>query len=288
MRHCGRHSRVRVHIVLGLAGLLTLAPVAAARQEPSPEVHRDEPTAGIPPSESARPNPQPDAPVVPATPAAPPSRGGAARFFRDVGQDYVAWFKPDVTTPTLIVGTAITMSVRPADEALTDRGFDEVDDALTLGDEYGNLLFQVPFAIGWWGVGHAIGPRHADAGRDMLRAQISAASWTYAIKFAVGRTRPNGDPRSFPSGHSSATFAAATVLHRHYGWKAGLPLYALGVYTAAGRIHDRKHWLSDTVMGATVGIAAGHAVTFRLKERQVRVVPSVAHGSVGIHVVVDP
>ena len=65
------------------------------------------------------------------------------------------------------------------------------------------------------------------------------------------RTRPNGDPRSFPSGHASATFATATVLHRHYGWKLGLPFYLLGVYTAASRIQDKKHWLTDTVMGAT-------------------------------------
>ena len=57
------------------------------------------------------------------------------------------------------------------------------------------------------------------------------------------------------------------MLHRHYGWKLGLPFYALGVYTAASRIHDKKHWLSDTVMGATVGVAAGRAVTFHLKAR---------------------
>ncbi len=78
------------------------------------------------------------------------------------------------------------------------------------------------------------------------------------------------------------------MLHRHYGWKLALPFYALGVYTAAARIHDRKHWLSDTVMGATVGIAAGRAVTFHLKQHPVTVMPAISRGGAMIQFVVDP
>src|SRR5436190_2211768 len=77
--------------------------------------------------------------------------------------------------------------------------------------------------------------RGANAGRDLVRAQISAASFTYAIKYAVDRQRPNGDPRSFPSGHAAASFATATVLQEHYGWKLGLPAYAMAAYVAGER-----------------------------------------------------
>ena len=78
------------------------------------------------------------------------------------------------------------------------------------------------------------------------------------------------------------------MLQRHYGWKLGVPFYALGVYTAASRIHDRKHWLSDTVMGATVGIAAGRAVTLHVKRRAVHVVPARVAGGVMLQFLVDP
>src|SRR5262249_9931127 len=94
---------------------------------------------------------------------------------------------------------------------------------------------------------------------------ISAASWTYVIKYAVGRTRPNGDPRSFPSGHTSATFATATVLQQHYGWKLGAPIFALAAYTAAERVMDEKHWARDVAFGAVGGLRSGRTVTRRLR-----------------------
>jgi membrane-associated phospholipid phosphatase len=274
-------------LAIALGSVLAVASPTFAAQEPAVSLAR--------PSRAARTRTdQPlTVPVQPAAPAsmsdtdAPRERNGFTRFVVDVGRDYKAWFTPE-TAHTLIVGTAATMFVRPADEELTARGFREVEEALSLGDEYGNLAFQVPLAVGWWGIGHTVSPKHAAAGRDLLRAQISAASWTYALKFAVNRTRPNGDPRSFPSGHSSATFAAATVLHRHYGLKMGVPFYALGVYTAVARIHDRKHWLSDTVMGSTVGIAAGRAVTFHLKQHPVHVTPALLRGGAMMQFAVGP
>ena len=233
-----------------------------------------------------------DAAVQPAAPAEadappPPEVAGAKRFLLDVGRDYKHWFTLD-TARTFIVGTSAAMLVRPADEALTERRFDELGDSLGGGQQYGNPSLQFPLAIVWWAMGTTVGPRHAEAGRDLLRAQISAGSVTYVIKYTVQRTRPNGDPRSFPSGHASATFATATVLQHHYGWKLGLPFYALGVYTAASRINDRKHWLSDTVMGATVGITAGRVVTFRVKQRPVEVVPGIVKGGAMMQFMVQP
>src|SRR5436309_3309873 len=57
------------------------------------------------------------------------------------------------------------------------------------GQLYGGLALQVPLAIAWWAIGAAAGSaRDAETGRDLLRAQISATSWTYAFKFAVNRT----------------------------------------------------------------------------------------------------
>ena len=114
-------------------------------------------------------------------------------------------------------------------------------------------------------------------GRDLLRAQISVVSWTYAIKVAAQRTRPNGDPRSFPSGHASTSFATAMVLQEHFGWKAGLPAFALAAYTAASRVVANQHWASDVVFGAVVGMASGRTVTIHL--RDTRLVAGAARGA---------
>jgi membrane-associated phospholipid phosphatase len=210
----------------------------------------------------------------------PVRHGNAAKdFLADVGRDYAAWFTTDAAR-TLAIGSAAALAAHYGDTPVVDGNpFEDLTQISEGGQQYGNLTIQLPLAVGWWVVGSTLDDnRHAEAGRDLVRAQISALSWTYAIKYTVGRTRPNGDPRSFPSGHTSASFATATVLQRHYGWKVGLPFYALGAYTAASRIADDKHWTSDVVMGAVVGITAGRAVTMRMGGRNVRLAPAAAPG----------
>ena len=62
--------------------------------------------------------------------------------------------------------------------------------------------------------------RRLDSNRKWWRA------WPrFVIKHAIQRARPDGEPRSFPSGHAAGTFAAATVMQRHYGLKGAMPAY---------------------------------------------------------------
>jgi len=196
----------------------------------------------------------------------PPSEpGGLRRFAGDVARDYVNMLSLD-NVPWALVGATATAGIQVADDALRDATAQPTPTALKPGGTYGNLAFQLPLAVTWWIAGHAAHSlRGADAGRDLVRAQISAVSWTYVIKYAVGRTRPNGDPRSFPSGHTSATFATATVLQEHYGWKLGAPIFALAAYTGAERVMDEKHWASDVAFGAVVGVLSGRTVTRHLR-----------------------
>src|SRR5688572_18402013 len=75
--------------------------------------------------------------------------------------------------------------------------------------------FPLHLAAGFaaYSVGRAnASPRVAMLGADLVRAQLLAQGTTQAIKFAVGRTRPDGTSHSFPSGHTSTMFATATVL----------------------------------------------------------------------------
>jgi membrane-associated phospholipid phosphatase len=99
---------------------------------------------------------------------------------------------------------------------------------------------------------------------------------------SVRRERPDGTEFSFPSAHTSVTFASATVLQRHFGWKAGVPAYAMASYVAASRIHDKRHFLSDVAFGAAVGVVSGWTVTVGHGQTRVTMAPVAAPGGGGL------
>jgi membrane-associated phospholipid phosphatase len=94
---------------------------------------------------------------------------------------------------------------------------------------------------------------------------------SYAIASAVviptkkftGELRPDSsNSYSFPSGHTSQAFVAAEFLRKEYKdvspWY-GVAGYAFAVTTGYLRMYNNKHWLSDVVAGAGVGILSVHA-----------------------------
>jgi hypothetical protein len=211
------------------------------------------------------------------------AQDSAGTFFRDVAGDYRRFVSRD-TGHWLIVGGSGAMGIRVADEPIKNHATENFHH-LRFGQEYGGPLVQIPLAIAWWTIGHAVGVDHGTVGRDLLRAQISATSWTYSTKFIVNRTRPNGEPRSFPSGHASSTFATAMVLQEHYGWKVGVPAFAAAIYTAASRVTAGKHWTSDVVVGSVVGMASARAVTLRLRSTTLTIAPVAVAGGGGVQFV---
>jgi len=100
-------------------------------------------------------------------------------------------------------------------------------------------------------------------GFDLLRALIVSQALTQGIKVAVRRDRPTGECCAFPSGHASATFATASVLERHLGYRGAWPTFLLASYVATSRLHDNRHFLSDVMFGASVGISSGWTVVGR-------------------------
>lgn len=80
-----------------------------------------------------------------------------------------------------------------------------------------------------------------------------------SMKYSIHRTRPDGSANnSFPSGHTATAFMAATIMHKEYGLTRS-PLYSIGGYTVAtatafSRQLNNRHWLSDVLAGAGIGI----------------------------------
>ena len=119
----------------------------------------------------------------------------------------------------------------------------------------------------------------------LVRAQLLTASITQPVKYIVGRQRPDGSSQtSFPSSHASGTFATATVLFNRYGWKAGAPGYPVASRVAASRLSENKHFLSDVVFGAIVGIAPGRVIRVDRGSTRFEVNPMAAPGLVGAQV----
>lgn len=83
---------------------------------------------------------------------------------------------------------------------------------------------------------------------------------TTVSKRIVDRPRPDGsDNYSFPSGHTANAFMAAEFLNQEYRdvspW-IGYAGYTVATATGVLRLYNNKHWLSDVVAGAGVGIAS--------------------------------
>ena len=83
-------------------------------------------------------------------------------------------------------------------------------------------------------------------------------------KNITDRTRPDdSNTPSFPSGHTSTAFVAAEFLHREYKDKSvwiSVGGYAMASFVGAARIYNDRHWLSDVITGAGVGILSTKAV----------------------------
>lgn len=93
---------------------------------------------------------------------------------------------------------------------------------------------------------------------DILAAGIMATA-VNSMKYTIKRERPDGSKNnSFPSGHTATAFMAATIMHREYGLTLS-PLYSIGGYTVAtatafSRQLNNRHWLSDVLAGAGIGV----------------------------------
>lgn len=88
---------------------------------------------------------------------------------------------------------------------------------------------------------------------------------TWILKYAINKPRPEGrtDGHAFPSGHTSFAFMGASFLQRRYGWKYGLPAYALAAFVGFSRIEgiNDRHDGWDVLAGAIVGIGSTYLFT---------------------------
>jgi membrane-associated phospholipid phosphatase len=186
--------------------------------------------------------------------------------FTAVPRDFVRFASLD-TLKVIGLGVAGAASVHRWDDSGMSHAREHMPErAFRIGNVGGNFLVQTGGALGVYAVAHVAGHDRISAfGADLLRAQILTQGIVQVGKASTRRTRPDGsNDNSLPSGHAATTFATASVVQRHFGWAAGVPAYAFGAYVGAARMSANRHHLSDVIMGAAVGIAAGRTVTVHL------------------------
>ena len=76
------------------------------------------------------------------------------------------------------------------------------------------------------------------------------------------------------------------MLQRHYGWKVGVPATVAAAYVATSRVHDNRHYLSDVIFGAAMGIAAQRTVTLHAGRYGASLIPTGGRRSAGVSVVI--
>lgn len=97
---------------------------------------------------------------------------------------------------------------------------------------------------------------------QLAESGATAVAASYLLKHVVKKERPDGsDNKSFPSNHATAAFAGAAFLQRRYGWKYGIPAYAVSTYVAWGRVYAKKHDFWDVLAGAAIGAGCAYIYT---------------------------
>lgn len=162
-------------------------------------------------------------------------------------------------------GAAVVLSQTDADWDIQDSLNDSLGKFGTIGDIGGSALTLAGINAAALIIG---GTTHNEklfeTAKALLEANILTSVTTGALKLAVGRERPDGSgtrfTSSFPSGHTSGSFALASTFDTMYGHKVGIPLYAFAGFVGLSRISDNKHFLSDVIFGAALGTVIGRGV----------------------------
>lgn len=98
--------------------------------------------------------------------------------------------------------------------------------------------------------------------KEMVIGGAGNLAATYILKYAVKKERPDkSNHHSFPSAHTSISMQGAAFIQRRYGWKFGIPAFAVSAYVGWGRIYAKKHDIWDVLGGAAIGAASGYIFT---------------------------
>ena len=154
-----------------------------------------------------------------------------------------------------------------------------------LGDRYVSILSDLGEGLGWVASGLALAWLGGRKGRRAgLAASLASLGTTYLVQSLIKpvfrRTRPHvgrdvlvvgirTTDASFPSGHTAASFAAATAISASYP-KAAPLVFTLATGVGLSRVHLGHHFPSDVAVGALIGVGTGSVAAWLMRGRGAR------------------
>jgi membrane-associated phospholipid phosphatase len=135
----------------------------------------------------------------------------------------------------------------------------------------------------------------------LVEAVLYTKVVTGLAKSAINRSRPfsaadpftatpgafsgTHDKLSMPSGHTARAFAAASVLaHQSGRWYVSVPAYGMAASVGLERVRSGDHWLTDVMVGGTLGYLIGRAVSSPRSGNAVTYTPILSTDRVGLSV----
>ena len=191
-----------------------------------------------------------------------------------VGNEIISASGSSILKTGIIFGSSIALMSIDQDMRNTAlRNRETIDGpAISFANEYGNLWYPALGTLATYGLGLAFEDESMRKfARKTCASLLIAGGITTVFKSIIGRSRPftnegsgqftpltlNDARLSFPSGHSTVAFVMSASLSKVIDrWWADVLLYGLATGTAYARMHNDRHWLSDTVLGAAIGYYA--------------------------------
>jgi len=210
----------------------------------------------------------------------------SAQDFAFIGKNTIDLSSEDLIITAGVIGTTVfTMAF---DKSIRN-SFANVDCKIpnhifNFTNHFGSLTSATVFSSGTYLAGLFLENNDIRiTGRLIIESLVVSGLITQVLKISIGRSRPylnEGNTQfnlfetedkyfSLPSGHSTISFAIATVYSQQIDtWWAYAATYSFASVTSFARIYKDKHWVSDIVLGAIIGTLGGTLAVESEKNRE--------------------
>lgn len=177
-----------------------------------------------------------------------------------------------LAAPAILVSTGL--AIKNQDRTIQNWFQRDADDPANppLSRDYADLAQYAPIALAYGLALTGNGGEHKfwKSTSLLVQSELLMVAIVTPMKHIINEKRPDGGDYSFPSGHTAQAFVAATFLHKEYGHKSiwySVAGYSMASAVGMCRMVSNRHWASDVLAGAGIGILSTNLVYLMHKHR---------------------